>query len=77
MHCLVPPSAPPLSSFAASLVRTCALTGAHALTTALFAALLSALALMGSLTAMSVLDVVLSFIDAVHASAADGVQQAS
>jgi hypothetical protein len=74
-YCLVSPCTP-VSVFAVSLARTIALVGAHFITTALFVALLSTLALAGIITAVSVFDVVFSFIDAVHVSAVAAVQQA-
>jgi hypothetical protein len=67
----------PVSTLAVNLVRTITITGAHFCTTVLFAALLTALALVGVVTAVSVLDVAFSFIDAVHASAVEAMQQAT
>lgn len=66
-----------MSPLAVSLARTITLTGAHFFTTVLFAILLTALALVGIVTAVSVLDVAFSVIDAVHASATEAVQQAA
>lgn len=66
-----------MSTLAVSLARTITSTGAHLLTAILFASLLSVLALVGLVTAVAVLDVVFSFIDAVHASAAEAVQQSA
>lgn len=66
----------PVSPLAVSLARTITLTGAHFLTTLLFAALLTALALVAVITAVSVFDVAFFVIDAVHASVAESAQLA-
>lgn len=65
-----------MSTLAISLARTITLTGAHFLTTVLFAALLTALALVAVVTAVSVFDVAFFVIDTVHASVAEAAQQA-
>ena len=57
-----------MSTLALGYARVITLAGAHFLTTALFMTLLATLALVGLVTAVTLLDVVFSFIDAIDAS---------
>lgn len=66
----LPSSTTPIvvTTLALGYARVIALAGAHFLTTSLFVTLLATLAIAGLVTAITLLDVVFSFIDAVDAS---------